>query len=205
MTLTLLHTAEAHRITFDTLRDRIAPGRGLHHIVRKDLLDRAQHGINDVLRSEIATLIETAPGLTLCTCTTLGPVAADAGAIRIDQPMMQAAAALPGDILMAYCLESTLAPSLSLLEAELTRADRPAPVHPLPLNALWPLFEAGETQAFAIGIAAEIRHVAAQLPGLGSIVLAQASMAGAADLLRDLSIPVLASPELALRAALSRL
>ena len=204
MSLTLLHTAEAHCATFDRLRDKLAPGHALSHLVREDFLDRAQSGIDDALKADIAELIGITPGVTLCTCTTLGPVAAGAGAIRIDQPMMQAAAALPGDVLMAYCLDSTLAPSLGLLEAELARAERPARVHPLPLKALWPLFEAGETLTFGIGIAAEIRHVAGQLPDLGSIVLAQASMAGAADHLKDQDIPVLTSPELALRAALAR-
>lgn len=205
MSLTLLHTAEAHCASFDRLCDRIAPGHELVHVVREDLLARAQGGIDDRLTAEISDLIKATSGVTLCTCTTLGPVAAAAGGIRIDQPMMQAAAALPGDVLMTYCLDSTLGPSLDLLEKELTRAERVAHVHPLPLKALWPLFEAGEAMAFAIGIAAEIRHVASQLPDLGSIVLAQASMAGAADHLLDLGIPVFTSPELALRAALAQL
>lgn len=203
MLLTLFHTARAHRATFDELRDRIAPGQALSHLVREDYLARARKGGDDALAGEVAKLIKTAPGVTLCTCTTLGPVAAAAGAIRIDQPMMQAAAALPGDVLMAYCLDSTLRPSLDLLEAELARAGRRARVHTLPLKALWPLFEAGETGRFAMGIASETRQEARRLSDLGSIVLAQTSMAGAADHLRDLGIPVLSSPELALRAALA--
>ena len=202
MTLTFLHTAEAHCATFDRLRDQIAPNQPLHHLVRTDLLSRAQTGIDPALNDEITALIKAIPGAKICTCTTLGPVAEKAGAIRIDQPMMQAAAAVPGDILLAYCLESTRAPSLALLQTELDRADRTATVHPLSLSPLWPLFETGQTGAFASGIAAGIRDAAANLPGLGSIVLAQASMAGAADLLTDFTLPVLSSPELALRAAL---
>lgn len=204
MTLTLLHTAQVHSATFDALRDQIAPGQALHHIVREDLLLRAQTGIDDALSAEISALISSADGTVVCTCTTLGPVAAQAGAIRIDQPMMQAAAATPGGVLMAYCLNSTLGPSLDLLEDELRRTGTPAKVHPLPLTALWPLFEAGEAEAFAIGIAAEIRDVVSAMPDLGSVVLAQASMAGAAALLQDLNIPVFCSPEMALRAALQK-
>lgn len=203
MALTLLHTAKVHRDSFDAIRDRIAPGQILNHVVREDLLQRAQAGIDEALESEIAGLIRKYAEPTLCTCTTIGGVAADVGAIRIDQPMMRLAATTPGDVLMAYCLDSTLGPSLNLLEEELHKACRPARVHPLPLRALWPLFDAGEHDAFAIGIAGEIRQVVATLPDLGSIVLAQASMAGAADLLQDLDVPVLSSPELALRAALN--
>ena len=204
MNLTLLHTAKAHCATFDALRDRIAPGSMLDHIIRPDWLARAQNGIDDALAAEITQAVADAPGAVLCTCTTLGATATQAGAIRIDQPMMQTAAATGGSIVMAYCLDSTLGPSLDLLDAELAAVGTPAQVYPLPLRALWPLFEAGETRAFAIGIAGEIRQAIPQLDKVGCVVLAQASMAPAADLLSEIDIPVLTSPELALRAALAQ-
>ena len=50
-------------------------------------------------------------------------------------------------------------------------------------------------------IAAGIREAARRVPGLGCVVLAQVSMAGAAPLLDDLAVPVLSAPDLALRAA----
>lgn len=202
MTLTLLHTAQAHCATFDALRDRFAPDLKLTHQVRPDWLARAQNGVDETLEGEITNAVQGAADKVICSCTTIGPTAANAGAIRIDQPMMQAAAQTGGPILMAYCLDSTFAPSLSLLEAELAKLGTPTKVHPLPMRALWPLFEAGETHAFAIGIAGEIRQAAAQLGKLGCVVLAQASMAGAVPLLTDLDVPVLASPEMAFRAAL---
>ncbi|MFK7939788.1 MAG: hypothetical protein AB8B82_10430 [Roseovarius sp.] len=202
MTLHLLHTADVHCQTFDALRDQIAPDQVLNHHVHTDWLERAQSGIDDALRDEITGYIAHSGGPVLCTCTTLGPVVQAAGGIRIDQPMMQAAVLTTGTIVMAYCLNSTLGPSLDLLEAALQEAGTPRKVHPLPLNALWPLFEAGERAAFDIGISAQIRQLAPTLPDLGCVVLAQASMAGAADLLRDMPFAVLASPELALRAAL---
>ncbi len=77
--LTLLHTAEAHRATFDALRDRIAPGAALTHVVRADWLVRAQGGVDDALQSEMAKAVAAAQGPVICTCTTLGPAAADAG------------------------------------------------------------------------------------------------------------------------------
>ena len=64
------------------------------------------------------------------------------------------------------------------------------------------LFEAGETEAFAAVIAGEVRKVIESGREIGCVVLAQVSMAGAAELLGDLGVPVLASPELALRAGL---
>lgn len=205
MTITLLHTAEAHRATFEALRDRIAPGVPLVHRVRPDLLSRAQSGGDDVLETEIIAEVSRAIGPVLCTCTTIGPIAARVGALRIDGPMMQAAAERGGPVMLAYCLESTRAPSLALLEDALANAGTPGPVHLLPLTGLWPLFTSGAGDAFPRAIAESVRRAITQTRDVKTVVLAQASMAGAASLLDDLGLPVLASPDSALRAALARL
>lgn len=206
MTLTLLHTAEAHRATFDELAARIAPAARLRHIVRPDWLERAQGGVDAALQAEIAAAIRAADGPVLCTCTTLGPVVAGLGAQRIDAPMMEEgariAAKAQGAIVMVYCLESTLASSAALLDAALERAAHKARVHVLNLGQFWPLFEAGQVQPFHAVIASAIRENIASAPDAACVMLAQASMAGAAPLLDGLDIPVLTSPELALRAAL---
>jgi len=208
LTLTLLHTAQVHPDTFDALRDDTAPDAELNHLVRPDWLARAQGGIDAALEDEIAQAIAAARGPVLCTCTTLGPTAAAHGAIRIDQPMMTRAAdiatATGGAILMVYCLDSTLVPSVALLDAALEATGKPAKVHTLSLGQFWPLFEAGQSGAFAAVIAAGIRDAVPDVPNLACVVLAQASMAGAAPLLSELDVPTLASPELALRAALGR-
>lgn len=205
MTITLLHTAEVHRTAFDALRDRIAPGVTLVHRVRCDFLSRAQSGGDETLNTEIIEEVSRALGPVLCTCTTIGPIAARAGALRIDAPMMQAAAERGGPVMLAYCLESTLAPSLALLEDALDNAGTPGPVHLLPLTGLWPLFTSDAGDAFPRAIAKAIRVAISEAPDLRTVILAQASMAGAAALLDDLGLPVLASPESALRAALARL
>lgn len=201
--LILIHTAEAHRVTFDALRDRIAPAVRLVHLVRSDWLAQARRRITPALERAVAAAVAEAGGPVICTCTTIGPLAEAAGAIRVDGPMMQAAARSGGPIVLAYALTSTWAPSLALLERALAAEGRRAVVHPLDLSRFWPLFEAGEQEAFAAVIAAEIRRAASRGREIGAVVLAQVSMAGAAALLDDLDVPVLASPELALRAALA--
>ena len=202
--ITLLHTADAHVATFDTLRDRIAPGAALHHVVRPDWLARARAaGPTEDLVAEITETITGTPGTVLCTCTTIGDIAETAGALVIDRPMMAEAARIGGPILLVYALESTAAPTLAALERALARVAQTATVIPLPLPQFWPLFEAGETEAFTACIAGAIRDA---LPGTkpACVLLAQASMAPAASLLSDLDMPVLTTPETALRAALSR-
>ncbi len=202
MKITLLHTADVHRERFDRIRDRIAPDMILKHVVRPRWLQRAQDGIDAALEQEIAGVIARAPGPVLCTCTTLGPVAESAGAMRVDWPMMRAAAGAQGPVLMAFCLESTYAPSLALLERALAEQGTPQKVYPLPMPQYWPLFEAGETDAFDAVIAGEVRQAVAAQGDVAAVVLAQASMSGAAARLEDLGVPVLSSPELALRAVL---
>jgi hypothetical protein len=201
MTLTLIHTAKVHEATFDALRDRLSPGADLVHVTRPDWLTRTRAGDESVAQ-ELAQAIAEAPGITLCTCTTLGEVAETLGALRIDWPMMQAAAETDGAIMLAYALNSTYEPSLALLDRALQATGTRQKVHPLPLTQYWPLFEAGDVDAFASVIAGEIRQAAMTLPKLSCLVLAQASMAPATERLTDMRVPVLASPELALRAAL---
>ena len=70
MPLTLFHTAQVHCVTFDTLRDRIAPEVELIHHVRTDWLAQAQTGISPSLQSEIMQVVSSADGKVICTCST---------------------------------------------------------------------------------------------------------------------------------------
>lgn len=194
--LTLLHTAEVHVETFRAL----APGADLDQQVRAGWLERAQGGIDAELRAEIAAAVAAADGPVLCTCTTLGPAAEEAGATRIDWPMMQEAARIGGPVLMAYCLESTADPSQALLRRAF--GPRDPQLTCLELGHHWPLFEAGDDAGFAAAIAADTVKAMGAMD-FACVVLAQASMAGAAELLRQrVTVPVLASPEIAVKALL---
>ena len=193
----LFHTADTHRGTFDAL----APDAGLTHVVRPDWLARAQSGMTPELEAEIVAAILAAEGPTLCTCSTIGPAAEKAGALRIDWPMMQVAARLGGPVLMAYALESTRAPSRALLERAFAEAGKAAQITLLDLTDLWPLCIGGKPGDFADAIAARLAVALAE-GDYACAVLAQASMAAAAGRTQT-RVPVLTSPELALRALLS--
>ncbi|TLP69010.1 hypothetical protein FEE96_01610 [Parasedimentitalea maritima] len=191
--LTLFHTAHVHADTFNTL----APDAELGHTVREDWLARAQDGIDEVLATEIALAIQAADGPVLCSCTTIGEVAEQAGATRIDWPMMQEAAQIGGPVLMAYCLDSTAEPSEALLRRAFGEMDPQLTC--LKLAQHWPLFEAGKADDFASAIAAGI-EAALEQQQFSCVVLAQASMAGAAKVLQAVTdVPILASPEIAVR------
>ncbi|WP_278922853.1 hypothetical protein [Pseudophaeobacter profundi] len=193
--LTLFHTAEVHVASFDVL----APQALLAHVVRPDWLTRAQTGMTAELRQEISAAIEATPGPVLCSCTTIGAVAEMAGATRIDWPMMQRAAEIGGPVMMVYCLDSTRAPSTALLERAFAERGRAAEIRPLPLPDLWPHFIEGDTPLFHAKIATQVETSLALAPDTSCVVLAQASMAGAKDLLQHCTaLPVLASPAIAI-------
>lgn len=193
----LVHTAQVHVARFDALRDAIAPDVTLTHIVRPDLLDRARaEGVTDAIRAEL--IAEFGEGTTICTCTTLGPAAEEAGAIRIDRPMMDTAARLGGRVLLVVVLESTVAACRDALASSIKAAGTQTQVETLVLPEVWALFEAGDMDGFANAIAARVNaHVSDQ----SAVILAQVSMTDAADLIDHHR--VLTAPELALRSALS--
>ncbi|MBU2994195.1 hypothetical protein Q4555_07540 [Octadecabacter sp. 1_MG-2023] len=195
----LVHTAQVHVARFDALRDAIAPDVTLTHVVRPDLLDRARvEGVTDPIRAElISELALDDPDPTICTCTTLGPAAEAAGAIRIDRPMMDKAAKLGGRVLLAVVLESTVAACQDALGASIQAAGTGTQIDTLVMPSAWPLFESGDMDGFAQFIADRVN---AHLSDHSAVVLAQVSMTDAAGRIDHPT--VLTAPELTLRFAL---
>lgn len=205
MDITLLHTAQSHVARFDALRDRIAPSAKLTHIVRPDWLSHArQSGLDQWLRAELHQAATAGTdGPVLCTCTTIGPLAGEVGAMRIDAPVMRAAASIGGRICLAYSLTSTIVPSRAMLVDALAVGHEPAQIDLLDLTHAWPAFERGDQRAFASEIAEGVCRHLTQTSDTRVVVLAQASMDVAMPLLRDADAPVLAAPEMAFRAMLA--
>lgn len=140
----------------------------------------------------------------LCTCSTLGTCADqmnDPRVMRIDRAMAQRATAAHGRVLVAACVASTLDPTVTLLRESGPPGQTETPrIETLLMADLWPHFQLGEPMVYWQGIAERLRQRAS---AFDCIVLAQASMAGAADLLNDLPIPVLSSPRIGLEAAIT--
>ncbi len=212
-TLTLLHTAPANLETFDRLLAELAPEIEAKHVLASHLLDEARAtGITRDLRARVGEAVSTAvdngAAVVLCTCSTIGDCAegaslpAGTAVLRVDRAMAEAAVAIGGTIGVAAALESTLAPTEDLLRQVADVARTPVTLHRILCTEAWPLFEAGDRDGFLAAVADAVRAGAADC---GVVVLAQASMAGAADLLGDLPVPVLSSPRLGLQAALALL
>ncbi len=207
--LAFFHTAAANAINFEAIAQEISPGIATRHVVREDLLDRAREvvGVSDALVAEIAAAIERSiePGdsVMLCTCSTIGGGAdlarhPQVPVLRVDRPMAQAAVRLGKRILVAACLESTIAPTEALLKGEGEGLE----IETLLIEGAWRHWTAGAPEAYWAAIAAKM---AERIEDFDAVVLAQASMAGAAALLGAYTTPVLSSPRLGIGAAIQRM
>lgn len=118
--LVLFHTAAANEETFSRMLAEMAPEIPVRHIVRKDLLDQAlaEGGVSDALKSMTVEAMRSAatPGdIALCTCSTIGECADEAGWLRVDRPMARLAVKTGSRVLVAACLETTVGPTVRLI------------------------------------------------------------------------------------------
>ncbi|MEU8080068.1 aspartate/glutamate racemase family protein [Catellatospora citrea] len=204
--LALLHTSQAHVLTFDRLRNEEAPTLTLYHIVAEHLLDEARRrgvpAVADQVAQQVGLAAEAGARAVLCTCSTIGALAEQAAAragipvLRVDRPMAAAAVAAGPRITVLAALATTLAPTTALIEEEAARAGRPVTVSAQMICGAWDRLESGDLDGY-------LDRVAAALAGVTDadvVVLAQASMAPVTE--RGVTdIAVLASPRLGLRAA----
>ncbi|MEU9160505.1 aspartate/glutamate racemase family protein [Streptomyces sp. NPDC048424] len=201
--LVLLHTSPVHVPVFDALRDRHHPGAVLRHLVAPELLERARaEGPRAVAPALLAQLTAAGPAPVLVTCSTIGTTAESlaprlgAPVLRVDRPMAAAAVRTGPRIAVLAALESTLAPTAELLAEE--AGERRVSVRTHLVAGAWERFEAGDTAGYLTRVAA----AADVVTGADVIVLAQASMAGAAALTTS-PVPVLSSPAPGLAAGLA--
>ncbi len=196
-TIGFLHTADVHVPVFRALVGDLAPGAADLHVVDPSLLadSRAGRPYEERLRERLGEL--AGAEVIVCTCSSIGEAAERfaGNVIRVDRPMAEAAAGYPR-VGVVYAVASTLAPTFALL------AETGATGSLVEVSCVdaWPLFEAGDLPGFHAAVAARAREAAGSVD---VIMLAQTSMAPAADLLADLALPVLTSPRLAVHRALA--
>lgn len=209
--LVFMHTSSAHIATFNGLRDQIVPGMRIGHIVREDLLCAVRKAgavtvaVELKLEEALSEAAKAGAERIVCTCSTLGGVAesadvADANVMRIDRPMAREAAWIGGRVAVCAALPETLGPTLSLVEEEIEKTGRFSTVQARVFDGVWDDFRDGRLRDYHGGIAARLRDVAMTAD---VVVLAQASMAPAADLCGDIGVPILSSPVTGFQAAIA--
>ncbi|ARX88139.1 arylsulfatase [Streptomyces alboflavus] len=206
VTLALLHTSPAHIPVFDALRDADHPGLALRHRVHEDLLARARaegpDAVSDAVRAVLAEAADGADAV-LCTCSTIGGVAESHAAatgvpvLRVDRPMAAAAVRAGPAVAVVATVASTLEPTVALVREEAVRAGRAVDIRTVLVDGAWERFEAGDRAGYLGRVADAVERVAGSV---GAVLLAQASMAEAADR-APAATPVLSSPRTGLREA----
>jgi hypothetical protein len=210
MIIGFLHTSDVHVSTFTTLLNEISPGDSSIHVVDDVLLaDAGQRGgVDDELQARIASrLREASNGATVvvCTCSTISGAAENLSdaigipIIRVDRPMAERAVKYGSHIAVVACLQSTLAPTVALLTEVAAQRKLSPRIDEVICPDAWRPFENGDFEDYARIIA---RTIDSLDPVPDVIVLAQASMASAADLCRTTS-PVLSSPRSAVEFAVA--
>ena len=203
MKIACLHTAESNIAVFEAAAKDAGLAEGtLVHTVRPDLLAEAEKagGLTQAIARETASVLkalsENADAVVL-TCSTLGPsidgVAGRTPILRADSALARQAAAIGGRIVVLCAVETTLEPTTRLFEAE---AGAHCEVRLVP--GAWARFKSGDRDGYLSAISEATEE--AYREGASIVALAQASMAGAAVLVRNGPKP-LVSPVAALAAA----
>jgi len=116
--------------------------------------------------------------------------------------MADRAVALGPRVLIVAALESTLEPTAKLIRESAGAMRAQVEIEQLLVRDAWAHFQSGDRVTYVDTVA---RAVRAQPKGASVVVLAQASLAPAADKLQDLGVEVLASPALGVESLLAHL
>ena len=212
--IAFLHTSPVHVETFGRLLHTADPTVEVDHVVAEELLLEAQRaGADDTslikrVHTAMVNAASNGAAIVVCTCSTIGgaaertPTDGSFIAARIDRAMADRAAALGPRILLVAALESTLRPTAELLYESAAALRTAVKLEQLLVPGAWSHFLRGDRTAYVEAVAEAVRPAASSA---NVVVLAQASMAPAAELLGNLGIEVLASPMLGVQGALARL
>lgn len=211
--LAFVHTSPVHIETFSKLTAELAPHLKVKHVVAEALLNRARtHGVSDELTRDVQQMMTEAGAsgaqVVVCTCSSIGGMAEATEtsntfrAMRIDRAMADLAVNSGQCILVVAALESTLKPTRELLLDSAQRAGVTVDITELVVAHAWAYFENGDQDRYLGAVADAIRK------GAGDndvVVLAQASMARAADQIADSVVQILSSPRIGVQAAIDAL
>ena len=209
--LAFLHTTPVLIDAFDRLIEEAGLELPIRYIVEEQFLTEARdkgitQDLDERIGGRIRSAVEEGANVVLCTCSTIGASAekandaTDGVIVRVDRPMAERAVELGSRIIIAAALESTLAPTRDLILETARMRQKPVELIEVFCENAWSQFEEGDRQGYYGEIARKIKESA---PEGDVIVLAQASMAGAANLCPEISVPILSSPEIGLRYAVN--
>jgi len=211
-TLALIHTSPTLTPIFGALCAEQMPGTALFHMVDESLIkDTVREGrLRRLTMRRLFAMIESAEqagaDAVMVTCSSIGEAVSiaqqifDVPVIRVDEAMAEAAVAMGKRIGVMATLTTTLEPTIDLLQRKAEEAGREIEIVPCMCNGAFEAVLAGDTATHDSILS---RSLLKEMSGVDVVVLAQASMARVVKAMPDgtLTMPVLSSPELAVRQA----
>jgi Asp/Glu/hydantoin racemase len=211
-TLALIHTSPTLTPVFGALCAEEMPGTNLFHMVDESLIkDTVREGkLRRVTMRRLFSMIESAEqagaDAVMVTCSSIGCAAQlaqqifDVPVIRVDEAMAEEAVAMGTRIGVMATLRTTLEPTIELLQQKAKEAGKKIEIVACLCDGAFDAVLAGDTVTHDAILS---RALIEKMQGVDVVVLAQASMARVVKAMPKgtLTMPVLSSPELAVRQA----
>jgi Asp/Glu/hydantoin racemase len=207
-TLAFVHTSPVLAPQFSRLAAELLPEVEIFHMVDESLIrNTIRTGVltKDTIRRAVQMVELARSGgadAVMVTCSSIGPSVEAARSLfdfpvyRVDEAMAEAAVAGARTIGVAATLRTTLEPTIALLEQTAARMGRRIEIVPRLCEGAFSAVISGDTATHDRLVAEGLADL---MPKVGIVVLAQASMARIAGSLPPGCVPVLSSPELAIR------
>lgn len=211
-TLAFLHTSHIHVDTFTQLAAQWLPGIAILNLVDEALLKNTIRagqltpGIAEAVIQRIGSAHEQGADAVMVTCSSIGPAVSLARSrfnfpiIRIDEAMAAKAVTMGRRIGVLATVRTTLEPTRRLLFEKADEQARSIQVVDCLCSKAFDHLMAGDTSAHDRSLIEALTRLS---ECADVVVLAQASMARMAAEAGPLSVPVLASPQLAVEQALA--
>jgi Asp/Glu/hydantoin racemase len=211
-TLALIHTSPTLTPLFSSLCARYMPETAIFHMVDESLIaDTIREGrLRRVTMRRLLALIESAEmagaDAVMVTCSSIGPGVAfgqqlfDIPVVRVDEAMAEAAVRMGRRIGVMATLRTTLEPTIALLREKAADAGVEIEIVDSLCDGAFDAVLAGDTAVHDRILSDALKS---EMKGVDVVILAQASMARVVKAMPEgtLSMPVLSSPELAVKSA----
>jgi Asp/Glu/hydantoin racemase len=211
-TLAIIHTSATLTPMFSALCAQHIPETAIFHMVDESLIaDTIRNGqLRRVTMRRLLAMIESAATVgadaVLVTCSSIGPGASlgkqlfDIPVIRVDEAMAEAAVHKGRRIGVMATLRTTLEPTIALLHKKAEEAGFEIEIVASLCDGAFDAVLAGDTATHDRILSQALKS---EMNGVDVVVLAQASMARVVRAMPEgtLSVPVLSSPELAVKSA----
>lgn len=203
--IAFLHTSNIHIDKFEKLVRKFNSDVPIRHFVNADILTYAlKEGKtdSDSFKNEVLKIKNQNPDLIICTCSTYGEECDKNNVIeRIDEPIAKFLVSNYTKIGLAYTANSTKKVSENLILNISKKHKKNIEIVDCDCSSSWKYYETNDFENYAKSITKKIKSIENDVE---VIFLAQASMEGCMNYLKDFSKKIYSSPEFGIKEYLTK-